>query len=83
MTKTYRTHFGMSPTAYKKGGEMKLYDYRTDGESGVVEADNLQDALDTVAEEAGVNPKTIADGAWAWTEDSDGERLYLAEENMP
>jgi hypothetical protein len=57
---------------------VKTYDYCTDAESGEVEADSLQEALDEVKPTA----REIADGAFAWVEDPDtGERLYCAKEN--
>jgi len=59
---------------------MKTYTYRTDSELSEVEAEGLAEALDEIAP----TPKQIGDGAWAWVEDPDtGERLYVAEENMP
>lgn len=58
---------------------MKTYNYCTDSESGEVEADSLQEALEQVQPK----PAQIADGAFAWVEDPDtGERLYCAEENV-
>ena len=59
---------------------MKTYTYRTDAELSEVEADSLAEALDEIAPSQG----QIDDGAWAWVEDPDtGERLYVAQENMP
>ena len=62
---------------------MKTYNYKTDGESGSVEARTLQAALRAVICEAGVSRAAVADGAWAWVEDPrTGERIYYHQENM-
>ncbi len=52
---------------------MKKYEYGTDAEFGIVEANSLTEALDKVRPTA----KQIEDGAWAWVEDPDhgGQRL--------
>ncbi len=61
---------------------MKEYDYCTDGESGTVEADDIDQALVVACREGGVNQRTIADGAFCWVEDTDtGERRSIAPEN--
>ena len=57
---------------------MKSYTYKTDSESGAIIARTLQDAMDIVRPSAAA----IADGAWAWVENEDGERLAVGEENM-
>jgi hypothetical protein len=53
--------------------------YKTDSESGTMEAESLDAAMDTIRPTA----EQIADGAWAWVEAEDGERIYAAPENMP
>ncbi len=55
---------------------MATYSYKTDGVSGEVEADTLEEALEFVDEDEGIT-KTLHDGSWAWVEDGDGNRLEL------
>jgi uncharacterized membrane protein len=61
----------------------KTYKYRTDGESGTVEAESMAEAMAEVLSDTGVED-CVDDGAWAWVEDTEtGEREYFARENMP
>jgi hypothetical protein len=57
---------------------MNSYTFKTDSESGTIMARTLQDAMDIVRPSAAA----IADGAWAWVENEDGERLTIGKENM-
>lgn len=62
---------------------MKTYDYKTDAESGEVEADSLIEAVEKMRSEARLTPRAIADGGWGWVEDPDtGAREYIAEKNI-
>jgi len=49
--------------------EMKQYEYRTDAESGVLEAANLQEALEMLIIRLPFGPEVIADGAFGWVRD--------------
>ena len=64
---------------------MKTYSWKTDAGSGEIRAANIDNALARIAREENINATTIADGAWAWVEPSDGSepRKYIAEENVP
>lgn len=53
------------------------YTFKTDAESGTIEACSMEDALDKLD----ITQAMIDDGAWAWVEDENGERRYIAEEN--
>lgn len=55
--------------------------YSTDSGSGEIEAASLADALDAIDDEQGVTDM-LHDGAWAWVEDEEGNRLYLGKENV-
>lgn len=59
-----------------------VFSYRTDAETGEVEAGSLQEALKLVVAECGINDRTISDGAFAIVEDGDGGRLVEAPENV-
>jgi hypothetical protein len=62
---------------------MKMeFSYKTDGESGIVQASSIEDARDKMIIEAGLTQEAIQDGGWGWVEDGAGERIYVAEENM-
>jgi hypothetical protein len=56
--------------------------YKTDGESGIIQASSIEDARDKMIIEADLTPAAIQDGAWGWIEDFNGERIYVAEENI-
>ncbi|HZT71222.1 MAG TPA: hypothetical protein VFC10_15940 [Terriglobia bacterium] len=55
--------------------------YKTDAVSGTMETESLQAALDTLDAQESISD-CLSDGAWAWVEDMDGNRLYLGRENM-
>jgi hypothetical protein len=59
--------------------------YKTDAVSGTMETESLQAALDTLDAQESISDclsDCLSDGAWAWVEDMDGNRLYLGRENM-
>jgi hypothetical protein len=58
------------------------FSYKTDGESGIIQASSIEDARDKMIIEAGLTQAAIQDGAWGWVECDSGERIYVAEENM-
>ena len=49
------------------------YTYATDAESGTIAAANWDDAKRKLV--AMMTPAMLADGAWGWVEDTDGERF--------
>jgi len=57
------------------------YTYKTDAVSGTIEADSLADALRMIDRGENITD-TLADGSWAWVEDSTANRIYLGRENM-
>jgi len=58
----------------EEGKEMKTYDYRTDGESGTVQARSLDEALAIIAP----TPGQINDGGYAVVTDPDTtEQLWV------
>ncbi len=59
------------------GGSDCGYRFCTDSESGVIAAESLEAALEKVSP----TEAAIRDGAFAWVEDSEGRRLYVAEQN--
>ena len=58
---------------------MNTYEFKTDSSSGEIQAESLKDALAKVIAEEGVTDEAISDGAWAWVEDEDGERLSTSD----
>lgn len=53
------------------------YHYATDAESGTIHAASYQAACDAL--DAMLTDEAIADGAWGWVEDVDGERYHRGE----
>lgn len=51
---------------------LRDYTYRTDGESGVIEAATFEDACAQL--DALVPASAIADGGWGWVDDCDDEQ---------
>lgn len=60
---------------------LSTYSYFTDAVSGEIEAESLQVALDKIVEENDIDANAIADGAFAWVEDANGNKLSIAQEN--
>ena len=60
-------------------GDIKSFVYRTDGEMGEILAPDFTEAKEILL--SMVFPY-IADGSWGWVDDEDGERFYVAPDNM-
>jgi hypothetical protein len=67
---------------WKMAADTHQYCYKTDGESGIIQASSIEDARDKMIVEAGLTKAAIKDGGWGWVEDCDGVRIYVAEENI-
>ena len=58
--------------------ELREYKYRSDSESGTVQATDLQEALHVALDAVGITGAMLADGASLWVEDQEtGERISL------
>lgn len=55
--------------------------YCTDAGSGKISAESLQDALEKIDARDNIMD-CLENGAWAWVEGPDGDRLYIGRENM-
>ena len=51
---------------------MNSYKFATDSEIGTIEAESFESACKKL--DAMITEAAVADGAWGWVEDSDGER---------
>jgi hypothetical protein len=59
---------------------MSRYTYRAGAELGEISAVDFADARRRLDEM--ISPAIVAGGGWGWVEDKDGERYYIARENM-
>jgi hypothetical protein len=61
------------------GEEVIAFVYRTDAEQGEILAPDFAEAKEILL--SMVSPY-VTDGSWGWVDDQDGERFYVAPENM-
>lgn len=53
------------------------FPFATDGESGTIKAESFEEACEQL--EAMCTEEALADGAWGWVEDQDGDRFLIGE----